>query len=95
MNGDDPELTDADREELLRLVLCEAEGKDMAEAFASYPHSAISTFRRAAFQAGLVQAKSVAMKGDLAVFEGRPKLSDRGRKRLKELNERKEGKSAL
>lgn len=91
MNGD--ELTDADREELLRLVLCEAEGKDVSEAFASYPHGAISTFRRAAFQAGLVQAKGVGMKGDLAAFEGRPKLSDRGRKRLKELNERKGGQT--
>lgn len=93
MNDENRELTDADREELLRLVLSEAEGKDVSGSFASYPHAAISTFRRAAFQAGLVQAKGLVMKGDVEVFDGRTKLSDRGRRRLKELNERNSRKN--
>jgi hypothetical protein len=91
MSQNDRELYDEDREEVLRLILMEAGGEDVREKLAEYPVAARSTFRRVVQEAGLVQTKGLA-KGDAGelLFDGPTTLTQRGRKRLDEINARRD-----
>jgi hypothetical protein len=87
MNGNHKELTDEEREELLRLILMEASGTDANEQLERFPANARSLFRRVVVQAGLVKVKELSQHG----MENRfvePKLSEKGLLRLNELNGR-------
>ena len=79
------ELTDEDRERILRLVLIEASGGDAGEELQGYPADARNLFRRVVVQAGLVKVKELKEKGVENHFV-QPKLSEKGARRLKELN---------
>jgi hypothetical protein len=87
----DRQLTDTDREEILRLVLIEAGGTDVAEQLSAYPAKARSTFRKAAFEAGLVKTNGLDRTGDEIHFGKPAQLSERGKRRLSELNARAAG----
>jgi hypothetical protein len=89
MNDSEQGITDAHREEMLRLVLAEAAGEDVAGALAPYPSEERSRFRRVVVEAGMVKAKGLATRKGETVFEPPTQLSDRGRRRLKELNDRR------
>jgi hypothetical protein len=82
------QLTDEDREEILRLVLTEAGGTDVAALLGRYPAKARSTFRKAAFEAGLVRANGLDRGGEEIQFVKPAQLSERGKRRLAELNAR-------
>lgn len=90
MLENDRELYDEDREEVLRLILCEADGLDVRRELAAYPLSARSMFRKVVHEAGLVQSGGLA-KGDAGemLFDEPTTLTPRGRKRLDELNSRR------
>jgi hypothetical protein len=88
MKEPDRQLTDTDREEILRLVLAEAGGADVAEQLAAYPAKARSTFRKAAYESGLVKASGLDRGGEEIQFGKPAQLSERGKRRLGELNER-------
>jgi len=91
MNGPDNQLTDADREEILRLVLTEASGADVGAKLEAYPVKARSTFRKAAFEAGLVRTSGLDRGGEEIRFNKPAQLSERGKRRLNELNARSSG----
>lgn len=84
------ELFDEDREEILRLVLCEAAGMDVRRELGEYPISARSMFRKVVHEAGLVQSGGLA-KGDAGelLFNEPISLTPRGRKRLDEIDARR------
>ncbi len=84
------DLNDDDREEILRLVLMEAGGTEVAAPLAEFPAEARSTFRRVVCEARLVNGKLVEAEGEMK-FGGKPLLTDRGRRRLKEIDERRKG----
>ena len=85
------ELTDDDREEILRLVLAEADGTDVAGELGRFPADSRSLFRKVVIEAGLVDNTDlVAGEGAEQHFTGTPSLTPRGRRRLAELNARKE-----
>ena len=85
------ELYDEDREEVLRLILTEAGGADVREALGNYPMEIRTTFRRVVQEAGLVESSALE-KGDGGEwhFGERTSLTPRGRKRLDELNKRRD-----
>ena len=91
MNDIDRQLTDDDREEILRLVLHEAAGDDVEAKLATYPARARSTFRKAAYEAGLVKANGLDRGGEEIRFGQPAQLSERGKRRLTELNQRAAG----
>lgn len=91
MSGPDNQLTDTDREEILRLVLTEASGADVSAKLAAYPAKARSTFRKAAFEAGLVRTSGLDRDGEEITFNKPAQLSERGKRRLNELNARAAG----
>lgn len=95
MSEIDRQLTDADREEILRLVLTEASGTDVEEQLAAYPAKARGTFRKAAFEAGLVKANGLDRGGEEIRFGKPAQLSERGKRRLNELNERAAGNPGI
>lgn len=84
------ELTDADREEILRLILSEAAGADVTRDLNRYPVEARNTFRRVVQEAGLVRSggSRTTPEGEI-LFEKPLALTPIGRKRLAELNERR------
>jgi hypothetical protein len=84
----DRQLTDDDREEILRLILIEAGGGDVAGQLAEYPAKSRSTFRKAAYEAGLVKASGLDRSSDEIQFGKPAQLSERGKRRLSELNDR-------
>ncbi|MEO5929736.1 MAG: hypothetical protein ABIR47_07380 [Candidatus Kapaibacterium sp.] len=90
MNNQD--LTDEDREEILRLILSEADGIDVRGELGKYPQPSRNLFRRVVREGGLVTS------GDLSndssgesQFVAPVKLTPRGRRRLQELNTPREG----
>ena len=85
MNGDHRDLTDDEREELLRLILIEAGGTDAGEELRRFPPTARSLFRKVVVQAGLVKVRELSEKGIENHFV-EPKLSQKGARRLNELN---------
>ena len=87
-NDQDRQLTDADREEILRLVLIEAGGDDVERELAAFPAKSRSTFRKAAYEAGLVKANGLDRSAEEIRFGKPAQLSERGKRRLSELNER-------
>jgi hypothetical protein len=90
MTDNDRELFDEDREEVLRLILCEASGMDVRRELAEFPIAARSMFRKVVQEAGLVSSRGLA-KGDAGemLFNEPIALTPRGRKRLDELNSRR------
>jgi hypothetical protein len=88
MMGPDRQLTDDDREEILRLVLTEAGGGDVEGELSAYPVKSRSTFRKAAYEAGLVTTKGLDRGSEEIRFEKPAQLSERGKRRLSELNDR-------
>jgi len=88
MTEPERQLTDADREEILRLVLTEAGGADVRQQLAAYPAKSRSTFRKAAFEAGLVKTSGLDRSAEEIQFGKPAQLSERGKRRLVELNER-------
>jgi hypothetical protein len=89
VNENGREITDIDREEILRLVLSEAGGADVSEDLKRYPQVARSKFRQVVCEAGLVSAKLVTgSEGEIGFGEPK-KLTERGRKRLNDLNTRR------
>lgn len=91
MQENNREMFDEDREEVLRLILCEASGIDVRQELAAYPSSARSMFRKVVHEAGLVQSAGLVT-GDTGelLFKGPLSLTPRGRKRLDEINARHE-----
>ena len=89
MQENDREMFDEDREEVLRLILSEVAGEDVRRELAEYPIPARNLFRRIVQEAGLVQTRGTS-RGDAGevLFEGAT-LTPRGRKRLDELNARR------
>jgi hypothetical protein len=85
------ELTDDDREEILRLVLAEADGTDVAGDLGRFPAESRGLFRKVVIEAGLVAADLAADAGGEQRFTGTPALTPRGRRRLTELNAKREG----
>jgi hypothetical protein len=84
------ELTDDDREEILRLVLAEADNVDVANDLARFPAEARGLFRKVVIEAGLVTGADLSTGSDGEQrFTGRPTLTPRGRRRLSELNEKR------
>jgi hypothetical protein len=90
MNENNRELYDEDREEVLRLILAQANGDDVDDALKSFPISARNMFRKVVQEAGLVETTGM-VKGDAGemFFADRTTLTPRGRKRLEELNARR------
>lgn len=84
------ELTDDDREEILRLVLSEADGVDVAADLGRFPAESRGLFRKVVIEAELVAAGGLAEKEGELRYAGEPKLTQRGRRRLTELNARRE-----
>src|SRR4051812_29021827 len=87
-NEHDRQLTDADREEILRLVLTEAGGVDVEQELSAFPAKSRSTFRKVAYEAGLVKASGLDRSAEEIRFGKPAQLSERGKRRLSELNER-------
>jgi hypothetical protein len=92
MIDENREITDVDREEILRLVLSEAEGMNVAEALGRYPRGIRSKFRQVVCEAGLVTGGLATPVNGESAFGAGAGLTDRGRRRLKELNARRERK---
>jgi hypothetical protein len=90
MVDENREITDVDREEILRLVLSEAEGMNVAEALGRYPRGIRSKFRQVVCEAGLVKGKLAAPVNGESGFGAGASLTERGRRRLKELNARRD-----
>ena len=91
MMDNEREMYDEDREELLRLILAQVDGADVDDDIAGFPVKARNTFRRVVQEAGLVDAKSMTkLESGEMVFDN-PTLTPRGRKRLSELNGRRDG----
>ncbi|HVK38526.1 MAG TPA: hypothetical protein VNA88_08355 [Candidatus Kapabacteria bacterium] len=90
MHENERELFDEDREEVLRLILCEAAGIDVRRELAEFPIPARSMFRKVVQEAGLVATKGL-VKGDAGemLFGSPTTLTPRGRKRLEELDARR------
>jgi hypothetical protein len=91
MSENNRELYDEDREEVLRLILSEAAGQDVYDELVEYPVSVRSMFRKVVYEAGMVQTVGL-VKGDAGemLFGDRTSLTPRGRKRLDELNARRD-----
>jgi hypothetical protein len=84
------ELTDDDREEILRLVLAEADNTEVAGDLARFPAEARGLFRKVVIEAGLVAGADLsAGEGGEQRFTGKPALTPRGRRRLSELNQKR------
>jgi hypothetical protein len=90
MSEEQREITDGDREEILRLVLSEAEGMDVAGALSRYPRAIRSKFRQVVCEAGLVKGGLARPVNGESAFGAGAALTDRGRRRLKELNARRD-----
>ena len=88
MTQPDRQLTDDDREEIIRLVLTEDSGADVEKELAAYPAKSRSTFRKAAFEAGLVKSNGLDRSSEEIRFGKPAQLSERGKRRLSELNDR-------
>jgi hypothetical protein len=86
-------LNDQDREEILRLVLTEASGGDVSGQLGRFPVSVRNTFRRVVEEAGLVRSGGTLLSdhGE-AVFQQPLSLTERGRRRLMELNQRRDAR---
>ena len=70
----------------------EAEGMNVAEALGRYPRGIRSKFRQVVWEAGLVKGKLAAPVNGESGFGAGASLTDRGRRRLKELNARRKQK---
>jgi hypothetical protein len=91
MNSSPEKITDTDREEILRLVLSEASGVEVEEALRRFPMGIRGKFRQVACEAGLVKGKLAKNGAGETRFASGSKLSERGVRRLTELNSRKAG----
>jgi hypothetical protein len=91
MNSSANDITDTDREEILRLVLSEASGVEVEESLRRFPTGIRGKFRQVACEAGLVRGKLAKDGAGETRFASGSRLTERGVRRLTELNARKAG----